>query len=229
VTPSSSIADALATAARTIDATRTLEETLSAIAHAARSSIPGVEHAGISTVEKRGAIVTRATTGWLVNQLDDLQYSLDEGPCVQALRESVVVSAPHIGADPRWPRYVAEAVRTTGLRSQLAVRLFLDRQGTLGGLNLYSTENDEISPEAEAVAELFATHAAIALGKARELDTLSSALQTRKTIGQAIGIVMERYSMSEERAFAFLIRASSHGNVKLRDIAQELVDRLNQG
>jgi AmiR/NasT family two-component response regulator len=77
------------------------------------------------------------------------------------------------------------------------------------------------------VADLFAAHAAIALGQARERETLNEALHSRKTIGQAIGILMERYQMNDERAFAFLVRASSHSHIKLRDIAQELVDQAN--
>lgn len=76
-----------------------------------------------------------------------------------------------------------------------------------------------------AVAKLFATHAAITLGTARERDSLDEALRLRGMIGQAIGIMKERYDMGEDRAFAFLVRASSHGNVKLRDVAQELVDQ----
>ena len=84
-----------------------------------------------------------------------------------------------------------------------------------------------MSEEAEAIANLFATHAAIALGHAREREHLNEALQSRKLIGQAVGIVMERYSMNEDRAFDFLVRASSHGNIKLRQVAQELVDEIN--
>jgi AmiR/NasT family two-component response regulator len=92
---------------------------------------------------------------------------------------------------------------------------------------MYSTASPELDPDAQGVAELFATHAAIALGRAQEVGGLQTALTSRKTIGQGIGILMERYQMSEDRAFAFMTRASSHGNVKLRDLAQELVDQLN--
>ena len=76
--------------------------------------------------------------------LDDLQYSLGEGPCVETLRAADIVVAPHIRHDQRWPRFVPAAVEM-GLRSQLAVRLYLDGEGTLGGINLYSTISDEPS------------------------------------------------------------------------------------
>lgn len=220
------IGHAVTEAARTINQCRTLADTLQAIADVARDSLPGFDQVGISTIHSGGKVRTEAATGDLVHQLDDLQYSLGEGPCVETLREAQVVSAPRIRDDHRWPRYVPRAV-ALGLRSQLAVRLYLDETGAMGGLNLYSTTSDDVDPDTEDVADLFATHAAIALGHARERETLNQALQSRTTIGQAIGILMERYSMNDDRAFAFLVRASSHSNLKLRDIAQELVDQAN--
>jgi len=220
------VAHALAAAARTLYQQETLEDTLQTIAEVARESVHGFDHVGISTIDKRGKVTTRAAAGDLVQPLDDLQYSLGEGPCVETLRAADVVVAPHLRHDQRWPRYVPEAV-DMGLKSQLAVRLYLDGEGTLGGINLYSTTSDEVDPEAESQADLFAAHAAIALGNARKRASLTEALQSRKVIGQAIGILMERYEMSEDRAFAFLVRASSHSNIKLRDVAQELVEQRN--
>lgn len=98
---------------------------------------------------------------------------------------------------------------------------------TLGGLNLYSTSSDVVSEEAVQAAQLFARHATIALEKAQDSEQLSEALSTRKVIGQAIGIVMERFQVDEDRAFQFLVRASSTSNIKLRDVATELVDATN--
>jgi GAF domain-containing protein len=223
---SSDMAQAVAAAARSMNQGHTLHEALQTIVRVARESVPGFEEVGISELHKDGSIETRAATGELVYQLDKLQYDVGEGPCVDTLRGVDVVSVPQLRHELRWPRYVPSAVRL-GVRSQLAVKLFLDDTGTLGGLNLYSTVSDDIDPQAEAIAELFAAHAAIALGNAHARETLNEALQSRKVIGQAIGILMERYEMNDERAFAFLVRASSHSNLKLRDIAQELVDQRN--
>jgi AmiR/NasT family two-component response regulator len=75
---------------------------------------------------------------------------------------------------------------------------------------------------------LFAVHAALALGRARRESQLSEALATRKVIGQAIGLLMARYRINEERAFQFLVRASSTSNTKLRDIAREVVREADQ-
>jgi GAF domain-containing protein len=133
--------------------------------------------------------------------------------------------ASELRHDQRWPHYVPRAV-AQGVRSQMGLRLFIESH-TLGGLNLYSTQADTIDPDLQHVAELFASHASSALGKARQVQDLETALQARKVIGQAIGMVMERYELNEDRAFQFLVRVSSHSNVKLRDIAQELVDQAN--
>jgi GAF domain-containing protein len=220
-------ATALAQAARTIHREDTLDETLAAIAETARISVPGIDHAGISIITPQGGIETKAATDAVVWEFDRLQYDLGEGPCVSAMRETPVVAVPHARHDQRWPGFMPRALRL-GLQSQLAVRLFLDVEGTMGALNLYSTSQEEIDPDAEHVAELFASHAAIALHQAREVEHLNQALESRKVIGQALGIVMERYALDENHAFAFLLRASSTSNIKLRDIAAQLVQDTQQ-
>lgn len=222
----SDVGQAIAAAARTINHSHTVDEALLAIVQAARTSIQGFDQVGISLRHKDGRIETRAATGDLVHQVDQIQYDLGEGPCFDTLQGADIVVAPRLRQDQRWPRYVPRAAQL-GLRAQLAVRLYHDDRGVLGGLNLYSTMSDEIDNEAKDTAELFAAHAALALSHVHERETLNEALHSRKVIGQAIGILMERYQMDEDRAFAFLVRASSHSNIKLRDIAQELVDNRN--
>lgn len=219
---------AIADAARTINLTRTLDDTLAAIVETARRSVPGFDQVGISTIDRHGQVHTRAAAGDLVWQLDQLQYDLGEGPCVDSLQDASVVVAPRTATDERWPTYAPKAAEA-GLRAQLAVKLYLDDSGTVGALNLYSTESEDIDPEAVNIADLFAAHAAIALGHAEEREHLNQALNTRKLIGQALGILMERYQLTEDRAFSFLVRASSNGHIKLRDVATELVNQVNQG
>jgi hypothetical protein len=117
--------------------------------------------------------------------------------------------------------------REEGPQSPNGLRLYTHEQ-TLGGLNMYSTQNAKIDPDARMTAEVFATHAALALGHARKESQLNDALASRKTIGQAIGILMGRYQINDERAFQFLFRASSTSNLKLRDIADEVVPKTNR-
>jgi transcriptional regulator with GAF, ATPase, and Fis domain len=220
------LAESIAEAARTLHQPRSLDATLQVIAEVACRSVPGFDQVGISTVDRTGGIVTRAFTGDLVLRLDEIQYGLQEGPCSAALQGDEALSVSSLISEQRWPRYVPQA-RSMGVRSQMALKLYLDG-GTLGGINFYSTFSEEVSSGAQTLGQLFATHAAVALGHARELDSLAMAVQSRQVIGQAIGILMERYGIPEDRAFAFLVRASSHGDIKLRAVAHQLVDAANE-
>jgi GAF domain-containing protein len=221
------IARSIAHAADQMHRAATVEETLELIVRNAAEALPGFDHIGVSTVEKGRKVVNRAATSALVLELDELQYGIPQGPCVDSLRGTEVVAAPHISHDPRWPDYVPQAV-ALGLKSQLAVRLHLADRGTVGGLNLYSTKSEDVAPADVDTAAFFAVHASIALGRARDLASMSEAVTTRQLIGQAVGVLMERYKIDEKAAQAFLWRASSHTNTKVRDIAATLVGEANE-
>jgi GAF domain-containing protein len=220
-TPHLTVAAALAHATETIGQPRTLEETLDAIVHAARTSIPEFEHVSISERHRDGTIETRAGTDQLPWDLDEVQFDQRQGPCVDALEHEPVVQVEHLRHEQRWPRYIPAAA-AAGVRSQMGVRLFSDGRH-VGGLNLYSTSHDQIDPDTAETARLFATHAGVVLGHVQQEHHLNQALQHRKVIGQAIGILMERYRIDPDRAFEFMVRASSTGHIKLRDVADELV------
>lgn len=215
------LATALARASEVINESRTFAETLDAIVHATRASLPEFPHVSISLKRRDGTFETAAGTDQLVWELDGVQYDMGEGPCVQAVEHEPVVVVRRLRHEQRWPRYVPAAVER-GVRSQVAVRLFANKRH-IAGLNLYSTEHDEVEQASADTAQLFATHAAIILGHAQQEDQLNEALASRKMIGQAIGIVMERYRVDSDRAFQYLLRASSSSNIKLRDVAEEIV------
>lgn len=216
-----SVATALAQASVTINESRTVQETLDAIVHATRTSLPEFAHVSISVKNRAGAFATEAGTGQLAWELDSVQYGMDDGPCVQAIETEPVVVVEHLRHEQRWPTYTPVAA-ARGVRSQVAVRLFTDAKH-VAGLNLYCTERDEVDATSAETARLFATHAAIILGHAQQQDQLNQALQSRKVIGQALGILMERYHIDADRAFQFLVRASSTSNIKIRDVADEIV------
>lgn len=211
-----------------LDPAAGLDTALLAIARGARLSVPGFDHVGICTVDRDGVLTTRAATDDLVRELDALQYRLDEGPSVDALRRVPLVVAPDIRNDRRWARYVPQAARSTDLKAQMAVRLVTGPEGTLGGLNLYSTRQTTVPAGAAESARAFAAHAAAVLDQARQISDLLDALRSRKVIGQALGLVMERHQVNEERAFTFLAQLSSYRNVTLREVAQSLVDEADR-
>jgi GAF domain-containing protein len=224
---SDELAAALGHAAETLDVQRDLPTTLQSIVDAAAVSLPGIDHAGITIAHRDGRMETRAFSDELVLRLDALQYEYGEGPCVYAVDAETVVTVNNIRHEQRWPAFVPRAV-ACGLKAQMGLLLHIDHQ-KIGGLNLYSTQTEVIDPDAQHLAELFAAHAALALGFMRRDEELNTALAHRKTIGQAIGIVMERFGIDEDQAFGYLRRVSSTTNVKLRDVAAELVRRTPEG
>jgi GAF domain-containing protein len=219
--PDDVLAEALAHAARSLNEVTSLEETLSEIVRTARLSVPGADHVGVSLAHPDGRLDTLAATSDRVHELDALQHELGEGPCVFALETDTIVHVPDVRTESRWPVFIAEA-RRRGLRAQIGVRLYADRSGQ-AGLNIYSEQDSGLDDASAQAADLFAAQAALAMGKARAIDQLQEGMRSRQRIGVAVGILMHRYAMTEERAFAFLVRASSHGNVKLRDVAAEVV------
>jgi len=218
---------ALAAAAENAAEPRGVEETLATIVETARVSLPGFEHIGVSTLDAQGNPQTRAATSALVLELDALQYGLWEGPCVDTLENASIVEAPYIQKDPRWPRFVAAAT-PLGLRSQLAVHLYLDAEGTVGGLNIYSTTSDDVDPEAVSISVLLATYGAVALGKARTNEDLIETLGARGVISRAVQLVMEQYGVGEGRAFDVLVRGSAQSQRTVRAVAAAIVRKSNE-
>jgi transcriptional regulator with GAF, ATPase, and Fis domain len=220
------IADAITRVARAVNAPHDLETQLQTVVEVARNSMPEIDNAGISVAHRDGRVETRAAAGDLVLELDRLQYSLGEGPCLHAIKADPVVVVEEAWRETRWPRFMRAAVQR-GLRSQLGVRLYIDEH-TRGGLNLYSTSSDTIDPETTHLAELFASHAALAMGKVTVAETLNAALSSRSTIGMALGIVMERYGMDPDQAFSYLTRIASSSETKLRTVAEHVVEEVTR-
>jgi len=197
-----------------------LESTLGAITRAAIEVLPGVHLASVSLRRRDGAAHSYAATDDLVNRLDERQFELREGPCYDGVTNDPVAVSSDLLHDPRYPSYGPFAA-SLGIRSAAGIRL-LENPSAVGALNLFSREVaalDGISP----LTQLFSHQAAMALAYSVEIAGLRDALKSRRRIGQAMGIIMERYQLQEEQAFAFLTRLSQQGNIKLRLIAEDLV------
>lgn len=216
-----SLSTQLSQIAHTINAPHERGPRLEAIVEVARNSLPEIDHVGISIAHADGRIETLAATDQVVHDFDNLQYELGEGPCLHAIDAEPVVLVEHARHEQRWPRFIPKAVQL-GLRSQLGLRLYIDAK-VRGGLNLYSVSCDEIDPETHHMAELFATHAALVLGRVRMEQNLNAALGSRTTIGIALGLLMERYGIDQDTAFAYLTRMSSTAETKLRVVAEQVV------
>lgn len=213
--------------ARTLEASHSFQDTLDAIVMTARDTVPGATDVSISIVHKDRRVATAAATGDRALRIDDIQYELDEGPCLDTLHHQRPVEVDDLHDPHRWPAFSA-AIADIGVRSRMAFLLYTSVDN-LGALNCYSDRADVFDREAEQAAQLFATHAGIAFGQARTEHQLHQGLASRKMIGQAIGIVMERFHIDEDHAFQFLVRRSRDSNVKLAVIASDLVSTRNNG
>lgn len=199
-----------------------LAETLSGVTAAAVELVPNADWADILTVTGGRKVESFAATAKLPEELDAVQEKLGEGPCLDAAMNNLVVRSDDLRTETRWPRFAGEAVQA-GVLSTLSFQLYLD-SGSMGALNLFSSKPAGFDVAAEAITEVLATQAAMALSAARGHEQFSSALASRDIIGQAKGMIMERFGVDSVRAFELLRKLSQDSNIALADIATRLVE-----
>jgi GAF domain-containing protein len=197
--------------------------TLSSVTAAAIELIDGVDCADFLLIADPDRFESLAATSQLAVDLDGFQKQFGQGPCLDAASGDSVVRCNSLREDHRWPRFASAAV-AAGVHSTLSFQLYThdDRKGAL---NLAGFKPDVFSPEAEAVAAMLATHAAIALIAEDKERQFKSALASRDVIGQAKGMIMERFSVDAVRAFELLAKVSQNTNIPLAAVAADLVAR----
>jgi GAF domain-containing protein len=183
--------------------------------------VDGCDHAGVTIVSRNG-VTTAAASDDLVLRGDELQYGLGEGPCLDAVRAQRTVISQDLTVDHRWPRWAPQVVSTLGVRAMMSLLLYT-QQDSLGALNLYGHRQEAWDDDDISVAHSLAGHLAVAVADAREIQHRGRAMVNRTTIGQAEGILMERYKITGDEAFERLRRVSQDSNRKLASVAEELV------
>jgi GAF domain-containing protein len=196
------------------------EQTLEQVAQLAQETL-ACDFASITLRHSGGRLETVASTHPDVEKADAMQYEFGEGPCYEAVKEEGNFLSQNVAQDERWPRWGPEAAKL-GLNSLLGLRL-QTHQETFGALNLYHRQPHAYDDDDIALAGIFATHASVALAASSNDANLRRAIDTRHVIGQAQGILMERFGLDDVRAFAVLRRLSQDGNIKLRKVAQQIV------
>jgi hypothetical protein len=212
----------------------TVAEVLERVVRAAKAVIPGADLVSVTIRDPDDGFRTPVETDGLATRLDELQYRLDEGPCVAATRKNGlgVVHVPDLARSDDFPRY-GPAARELGAGGVLAVGLFPHGDVLrMGALNLYSLEPHSLGAGDRDVALVLAAHASTALAVTQacatadlEASHLHEALRSRDVIGQAKGILMERRGISAEEAFNVLRQTSQSLNVKLAQVAETLASR----
>ena len=215
--------DPFAAIARSLAAEHSELETMDKALAVAVEIIEGCQHAGISLVMPGRRIETPAATSDVAWRGDRLQYELNEGPCLDSIADEETIVCPDLLTEKRWAAWGPRVAKELGVRSMLCFQLFTTDK-TLGALNLYSESPDAFDAHDEAVGLTLAAHIAVAVAASREIDTRDAAIVNRTVIGQAEGILMERYQLDAEKAFSVLKRVSQDTQTKLAVVARGLVE-----
>jgi len=193
----------------------------------AGTSLPGCE-VGMSLGGQVRDLESGASSSERAERLDRAQRATGEGPCLSALADQTPHEAVGGELTERWPTFGPVAA-ADGVEAVLAVP-FLVEGRSRGALNVYAMDAARLDDRARRLTSLLAEPAAAALANAQlyhrsaELArNLSIAMESRGVIEQAKGIIMFRRRCSEEDAFARLRQVSQDHNIKVRDLAQQVV------
>jgi transcriptional regulator with GAF, ATPase, and Fis domain len=205
-----------------------LEDLLTQVATYAVQAIPGADGAGLTLLEEDRTDTIVATAPF-VTEVDDIQYGMEQGPCISAAREGQTVMSGSLGGDPRWPRFGGRVARL-GVHSVVSLPL-ITPDGVVGAMNVYAHDKNVFDDRAAELGQIFAAPAAIAVHNAHVLaqtrrlaDKLQSALEVRGVIDRAVGIMMSRSGSTEHEALERLRSLSQHEHRKLADVASQVVE-----
>ena len=215
-----SIARDLSELARELQAQTDPQAVMQRIVDVAARDIPGADCAAITLLDK-GTLSSPAHTSARAARIGRWESETGDGPCVDTARRQVTIRCDDLRRDPPWPVFARRAV-AEGIVSVLSFQLFVEST-SMGALNVYSTEAHGLSADAEDTGLLLAAHAGVALSSSRNQQTLRVGLDTRDVIGQAKGVLMERYKIDSDTAFQLLVLSSQSTNTKLWDVADNLV------
>ena len=194
------------------------------LAEHAAVEIPGAEYAGITVTRNAKNIDTPAATHKWPILLDEIQQRHREGPCLTAAWDEKTIHVADLEADDRFPLYRQDALEQTPIRSVMAFQMFIAGE-TMGALNVYAEEPHAFGQESRDIGLIFAAHSSVAWNSARRDEQFKRALASRDTIGQAKGMIMERYGVDAVQAFELLRKLSQDSNVPLVQVATELVSK----
>lgn len=201
-----------------------VDAALQEMTHSAVESMPGAQYGGITLVSRDGTVRSPTSTGRYPALLDEIQQRTDEGPCLSAAWEHHTIRIDDMKCERRWPYYCRDALQETPIRSVISFRLFSDHKN-MGAMNFFAEAPHAFDgDEAGEMGFVLASHAAVAWNLARRDEQFRSALASRDIIGQAKGMIMERFGIDAVQAFDLLKRLSQSSNTPLAAIATQLVE-----
>lgn len=212
--------ESLADTMRLLRAEDDVQQTLKRAIDVSLNLFEGCDGAGVVRLRADGAVVTETSSSVALTELCELP-SGDDG-VLQAMWHNESLYIPDLREERRWPAWAARVADGIDIASLLCFQLFVSESALC--VMVFASKHPRGFDKSERTsAEVFAAHITAAIADARENETLHTAVEGRTTIGQAQGILMERFSMDPDQAFEVLKRVSQHRNVKLREVAVELI------
>lgn len=184
--------------------------------------LAGCDHAGI-TVTDHGRVTSRAGSDDLAARAGVIQQEVGQGPQVELAQSgNRTVFVANLRVDPRWPRWATRMRQELGVHAVLSLLLHTHDE-SVGVLNLYADQVDAFSTEDFATAQSLATHLAVAVADGQEIARQGQRMIDNTVLGQAEGILMQRYSIGAQEAIAMLARVSHDAHRTPLQIAQDFV------
>ena len=204
-------------------------EVYAAICIAATLVVSGCHHASL-LVRRDSGYVTVAATDQIAQRVDDYERTTGDGPCLDAIEEETPQIDCDITTNSRWPQLAALLIEDTPVRGVMGFRLLVNKRKS-GALNLFSDTPNAFTKESAGQAIVLAAFASVAINavaQGEDAATMRRGLVSNREIGKALGMLMMLHGYSEEEAFATLRRHSQHLNIKLADVARQVIEQRGQ-
>lgn len=199
-----------------------------ALVDAAPRLVPGVDRASLM-LRRNGQLTTVASTDDVARGIDEAELRLGEGPCLDAVLDEAAQLEPDFTRSTTWPRLSDYLLRETPVRGGAGFRIVVEGD-KVGALNLWSDTPMRLDEEAANHASVLAAFTSVAVAADHhrlQAHTLRAGLQSNREIGKAIGLLMAFHKVDDDEAWQILRRTSSEMNMKVAEVAREIVSHQN--
>lgn len=217
------------TLARLIYSGSTFEEVYQHLVDMATRIVAGCDHASLMLAQRDG-YATAAASDDIARRIDALERELGEGPCVDAIDEEAGQIDPDITRHSSWPRLAERVLAETPVRGMAGYRIVIEGK-KVGALNLFSDTPDALREEGAdqgAVLSAFASVALMSVANRDRADSLRRGLESNREVGKAIGLLMAAHHIGSDEAFEVLRKASNDMNMKLTEVAREVIENAER-
>ncbi len=228
-TPAADTAAAFEALAALMYAADDFERIYDAICHAATRLVDGCDHASLM-LNRRGEAVTAAASDDIAQLIDQFEREIGDGPCLDAIQDEAAYVDSDLTDGSPWPTLTERVLAETPVRGMAGFRLISDGSKA-GALNLFSDSADALTTTSINQAALLVSFASVALAAAHErqtAQTLRAGLHSNREIGKAVGLMMAFHQVDDETAFSILRQASQDMNLKIVEVAREIVAHQNK-